>query len=246
MACINGYEVPPVCFNGSGAGFPTCAGWTEVVAAEHGTTDIYNGPELRNGKEPVINGEEERGEFKAITIGGTLASSTYENETACAMKELLKNKVLGVLLVVGDLKEVVDVAVKEDPAIFGPLKKDLDGLTTSFIKLQFTWAKVELERTRGRLRGAEEAAQPLTEKCSAGVPVGHHSDPPRPPKGHPGNGKARPRMSFGPVTTPNGGPGYGCFASMCNRFHATPRLNCTAGIPKGHHSGKEGWCAFTH
>lgn len=61
----------------------------------------------------------------------------------------------------------------------------------------------------------------------------------------------RTRIIFGPVTTPLGGPGAGIITDyatkkpkLCNRFHATPRLPCSAGLPVGHiHAGQ---CAFTH
>ena len=63
----------------------------------------------------------------------------------------------------------------------------------------------------------------------------------------------RERIKFGPVTTPLGGPGAGIitdFATkepkLCNRFHATPRQACTAGLPVGHASGFAGQCAFKH
>ena len=63
----------------------------------------------------------------------------------------------------------------------------------------------------------------------------------------------RERIKFGPVTTPLGGPGAGIitdFATkqpkLCNRYHATPRQACTAGLPVGHSSGFAGQCAFKH
>jgi hypothetical protein len=72
------------------------------------------------------------------------------------------------------------------------------------------------------------------------------SAPPLPPKGPPGLQGGRVRMVFGAVTTPIGGQGGNLFVNKCNRFHASPQLGCTAGIPVGHASGKEGLCAFTH
>ena len=63
----------------------------------------------------------------------------------------------------------------------------------------------------------------------------------------------RPRIVFGPVTTPLGGPGAGIITDyktqtpkLCTRFHATPRQPCSAGLPDGHWSGLAGQCAFTH
>ena len=61
----------------------------------------------------------------------------------------------------------------------------------------------------------------------------------------------RPRISFGPVTIPLGGPGAGVIndfhtkqPKLCNRYHAKPRLACSAGLPVGHQFA--GQCAFTH
>ena len=63
----------------------------------------------------------------------------------------------------------------------------------------------------------------------------------------------RARIKFGPVTVPLGGPGAGIITDyttnepkLCNRYHATPRQPCTAGIPVGHPSGFAGQCAFKH
>ena len=63
----------------------------------------------------------------------------------------------------------------------------------------------------------------------------------------------RPRIVFGPVTTPMGGPGAGIITDyntkapkLCTRFHNTPRQACSAGLPVGHWSGLAGQCAFTH
>ena len=61
----------------------------------------------------------------------------------------------------------------------------------------------------------------------------------------------RTRITFGPVTIPLGGPGAGVISDfhtkqpkLCNRYHAKPRLACSAGLPVGHQFA--GQCAFTH
>ena len=61
----------------------------------------------------------------------------------------------------------------------------------------------------------------------------------------------RARITFGPVTVPLGGPGAGVIndfvtkkPKLCNRYHATPRQACSAGLPVGHPCA--GQCAFTH
>jgi hypothetical protein len=245
MPCDQCYESPPVCYNGSGAGYVGYA-INELVVDVADRQVVNDGTHGPGFSKPVINGEKERSEFKTNPIVGALATSTYEYETASASKELLKVKVLGVLLAVRDLEEAVDTA-KEDTAVFEQLKKDMGGLTNSFNTLQVTWAKGELERSGRRLRGTGEAAQPLA--VSDRLPSNRiTSGPGAEPKG--GRGKPphnpRPRMVFGPVTTPKGGPGTGLIPQPCNRFHASPREMCTAGVPVGHPSGKVGWCAFSH
>ena len=65
----------------------------------------------------------------------------------------------------------------------------------------------------------------------------------------------RPRIKFGQVTTPLGGRGAGIItnfktkvATKCNRFHATPQGNCTAGVPDGagYAADQVGLCAYQH
>jgi len=68
-----------------------------------------------------------------------------------------------------------------------------------------------------------------------------------------GQADPRTKFTFGAVTQPMGGPGAGLIDNhktgakvKCNRFHATPQLKCTAGVPSGHVSGMAGLCAYTH
>ena len=59
--------------------------------------------------------------------------------------------------------------------------------------------------------------------------------------------------AFGDVTIGFGGPGAAIVIDpetkiprRCMHFHASPRKKCTAGVPIGHLSDKEGQCAFKH
>ena len=65
----------------------------------------------------------------------------------------------------------------------------------------------------------------------------------------------RPRIKFGEVTRPLGGRGAGIItnfktkvATKCNRFHASPQGNCTAGVPAGagYPADQVGLCAYQH
>ena len=66
----------------------------------------------------------------------------------------------------------------------------------------------------------------------------------------------RTRVVFGPVKQPVGGPGAGIITHFrtgvklkCNKFHATPQLPCTAGVPNGHPGVPKasfGICAYEH
>ena len=70
------------------------------------------------------------------------------------------------------------------------------------------------------------------------------------------NGDLRKKIDFGPVTKPMGGEGAGVITnwktkakSKCNKYHATPRQSCTAGIPAGDTRFKAdqiGLCAYEH
>ena len=59
--------------------------------------------------------------------------------------------------------------------------------------------------------------------------------------------------AFGDVTIGFGGPGAAIITNpetkiprWCIHFHASPRKKCTAGVPIGHISGKEGQCMYAH
>jgi len=69
------------------------------------------------------------------------------------------------------------------------------------------------------------------------------------------NPDPRPRIKFGEVTTPLGGRGAGIITNFktkvptkCNRFHASPQGNCTAGVPSGagYPADQVGLCAYQH
>ena len=87
--------------------------------------------------------------------------------------------------------------------------------------------------------------------------------PPAPGAGNPGGGAAggagndpRKRIHFGPIKQPIGGAGAGVITDWktkkpqkCNRFHATPQLACTAGIPENDPRftpAQVGLCAYQH
>jgi hypothetical protein len=93
MACINGYEVPPVCFNGSGAGYAI----DKLVVDVADRQVVNDGTNSLGFSKPVTVGEEERSEAKTDTIVGNLATSTCEYVSASALKELFKVKVLSAL-----------------------------------------------------------------------------------------------------------------------------------------------------
>jgi hypothetical protein len=85
--------------------------------------------------------------------------------------------------------------------------------------------------------------------------VREHSKVKRKPDDQPRPGDPRPRIKFGPVATPVGGPGAGVITDYstgrkkkCTRFHASPQQPCSAGLPDGdpRWAGKVGWCAFEH
>ena len=63
----------------------------------------------------------------------------------------------------------------------------------------------------------------------------------------------RQRHCTSEVKVEFGGPGAAIILAretglpqLCERFHAKPKGKCTAGVPPGHSSGKEGQCAFKH
>ena len=78
----------------------------------------------------------------------------------------------------------------------------------------------------------------------------------RPPKPAGEKVDPRTRVVFGPVKQPLGGPGAGIITHYhtgaklkCNKFHATPQLPCTAGVPNGHPGVPRtsfGICAYEH
>lgn len=72
---------------------------------------------------------------------------------------------------------------------------------------------------------------------------------PKPGGGPPGQlGGPNGKINFGPVSTPLGGLGAGWIKTKCNRFHANPQRECTAGIPpnEGFPEHLVGLCAYTH
>ena len=60
------------------------------------------------------------------------------------------------------------------------------------------------------------------------------------------------KIKWGPVTKPMGGPGAAIIKKKCNRFHAVPQLECSAGVPvvdpdgKPYPPSKVGMCAYMH
>ena len=78
----------------------------------------------------------------------------------------------------------------------------------------------------------------------------------RTPKQSEGKVDPRLRIVFGPVKQPLGGPGAGIITHFrtgekikCTRFHASPQLACSAGVPNGHPGVPKasfGICAYEH
>ena len=75
------------------------------------------------------------------------------------------------------------------------------------------------------------------------------------PPGTVPTGDPRPRIKFGEVIRPLGGRGAGIITNFktkvptkCNRFHASPQGNCTAGVPSGagYPADQVGLCAYQH
>ena len=103
------------------------------------------------------------------------------------------------------------------------------------------FAAGENNRLLSELLGSQVAARPLQQNLHAPTPRAPTATDPR------------VKFVFGPVTQPLGGQGAGLMDNhktgakvKCNRFHATPQLKCTAGVPSGHVSGMAGLCAYTH
>jgi hypothetical protein len=140
--------------------------------------------------------------------------------TACESfpDSLVKKKVLNVLVAIIELEEVV---AKDPNAIFEPVMKKGVDLIKSLNKLQVELVKMERKKLRdGPAGGAKDG---------------------------------RVSIRRGPVDIPIGGPGAGIvpdfttkLPKMCTRFHASPKLACSAGVPAGHASGTAGWCMFAH